>query len=325
MLWIEVSISTTSAGVDPVCDRLDAIGITELAVEDESDFLSFLENNRKRWDFVDEKLMAYFRGRSIVKFYVRDNEAAAPRIRDAEEAMQSLAALFPVGHLGSLEFSTRTVDEDEWAESWKKYFKPIPVEDGLVICPEWENIADYPEFAGRKVLRINPGMLFGSGSHDTTMLCLSELCRTVQGGEQVLDLGCGSGILAIAALLLGAGKAWACDIDPAAEKIVGENAALNRITPEELPTLVGDITLDGAVRRSLFSRQYNIILSNIVADVLIALCPHIPALLAPGAVWVTSGIIDTRLSDVETAFTAAGLRIREVKTSKGWCCVICEK
>ena len=127
------------------------------------------------------------------------------------------------------------------------------------------------------------------------------------------------------ALLLGADKAWACDIDPAAEKIVGENSALNNISADELPTLVGDITLDGAVRRSLFSRQYNIILSNIVADVLIALCPHIPALLAPGAVWVTSGIIDTRLSDVETAFTAAGLRIREVKTAKGWCCVICEK
>ncbi len=323
MKWIEAAISTTSEGVEPVSDRLDALGVTDLAVEDERDFRTFLENNRKRWDYVDEKLTAYFAGRSVVKFYVRDTDEGRAVIRAAEEGMQALARLFPAGALGSLEFAFRTVEEDDWAEGWKKYFKPIPVDSAMVVCPEWERIEDYPEYSGRKVLRINPGMLFGSGSHETTMLCLSELIGRVRSGDEVLDLGCGSGILAIAALLLGAGRAWACDIDPAAEKIVGENAALNGIPPERLYTLVGDVTTDCAARRALFARKYPCVVSNIVADVLIALAPHVPGLLTADGVWISSGIIDTRLGDVRRAYEAAGLSVREIRTAAGWCCIVC--
>ena len=322
MLWTEVTISTTSFGVEPVCDRLDALGINELVVEDEADFRRFLEENRPHWDYVDDKLLRYYEGRSAVKFYVRDDEDAAGTIRTAEEHMQKLAALFPAGSLGSLEFSFRKVEEDDWAENWKTFFKPIPVDEQMVIVPAWENLSDYPAYAGMQPLVINPGLLFGSGSHETTMLCLSQIIARLREGDEVLDLGCGSGILAIAALLRGACRAVACDVDPAAEKIVCENASLNRLGGERLPVLIGDVTEESPVRRELFSRKYRVVCSNIVADVLIALCPHVPGLLDDDGVWITSGIIDDRLEDVLAAARDAGLEPVEVKGAGCWYCAV---
>lgn len=324
MKWIEVTVSTSAAGIDPVCDRLNALDFTDLAIEDESDFRSYLDNNRKRWDYVDDDLYRYMAGLSRVKFYVRNNEAGRESIKRAEQGLQALASLFPAGQLGSLELSTVVMDEDEWADCWKKYFKPLPVGSSMVICPEWEDIADYPQYDGRLVLRINPGMLFGSGSHQTTMLCLRALERCVRPGGAFLDLGCGSGILSVGALLYGASDAFCVDLDPTAKTIVSANASLNGIHPEKLHILIGDIIDDTPLRRDLSQRTYPAIAANIVADVLISIAPLIPRLLSAGGRYIASGIIDLRLKDVLAEFHKSGLQVLEINGDGGWYCIVCQ-
>ena len=202
------------------------------------------------------------------------------------------------------------IEEADWENGWKAFYHAMTLGRRLAICPSWESI-DQP---GRAVLRLDPGMAFGTGTHETTALCLVALDELVQGGERLLDIGTGSGILAIAALLLGAAKAEGVDIDPMCVRTAGENAALNGVG-DRFVVEIGDLS-DKA------SGQYDIITANIVANAIKQLAPQIPALLAPNGTFIASGIIDEREDEVAQAIRAAGLAVREIRRDNGWVCIL---
>lgn len=206
---------------------------------------------------------------------------------------------------------TNGIEQEDWQNAWKKYYHAMDIGQRLAIVPGWETYD-----TDRIVITMDPGMAFGTGTHETTSLCLETLDSMVQGGERVLDIGTGSGILAIAALKLGAAEAEGVDIDPMCVRTAGENAERNGVA-EHFKVLVGDLS-DKA------SGKYNIITANIVAAAILSLAPHVPVLMAPGARFIASGIIDTRKEEVLAGLRAAGLEPVEVKEKRGWVCVICK-
>ncbi len=200
--------------------------------------------------------------------------------------------------------------QEDWENAWKQYYHPIEIGARLAVAPSWEA---YPG-TGRTVLRLDPGMAFGTGTHETTALCLEVLDGAVQGGERVLDVGCGSGILAVAALLLGAKSALAIDIDPLAVRTARENAQRNGVQ-NRITVAAGDLA-------SAASGRYNIITANIVADAIMRLAPAVPPLLAPGGLFVASGIIKERAGEVAANLSAAGLCVREAREANGWVALV---
>ena len=208
--------------------------------------------------------------------------------------------------------STTGVEQEDWQNAWKKYYHAMDIGQRLAIVPGWEEYQ-----TDRTVITMDPGMAFGTGTHETTSLCLEVLDARIKGGERMLDIGTGSGILAIAALKLGAAEAEGVDIDPMCVRTAGENAQRNGVQ-DRFKVLVGDLS-DKA------SGVYNIITANIVASAILSLAPHVPALMAPGAVFIASGIIDTRKEEVLEGLRAAGLDPFEVHEKRGWVCIVCRK
>ena len=208
--------------------------------------------------------------------------------------------------------STTGVEQEDWQNAWKKYYHAMDIGQRLAIVPGWEEYQ-----TDRTVITMDPGMAFGTGTHETTSLCLEVLDTRIKGGERMLDIGTGSGILAIAALKLGAAEAEGVDIDPMCVRTAGENAQRNGVQ-DRFKVLVGDLS-DKA------SGVYNIITANIVASAILSLAPHVPALMAPGAVFIASGIIDTRKEEVLEGLRAAGLDPFEVHEKRGWVCIVCRK
>ena len=205
MDWIQITIYTTSFGIEPLCGVLYQLGITGIEIEDEADFKSFLEENRQCWDYVDEDLLKEKAKETCVKVYVSDNASGHEMLSEIRSAVAALKERDSEKQFGRLELDLGNLSEEDWANNWKKYFKPFPVGERLYINPQWEKCPK--EASGRAVLEIEPGAAFGTGSHDTTRLCLEVLDKKIKNGDTVLDLGCGSGILAISSLLLGAKEA----------------------------------------------------------------------------------------------------------------------
>lgn len=312
--WLEITIKVPAGGVDQVCETLTAAGMTGLVVEDEAQFQAFLEQNRQYWDYVDEELSRRMEGASRVKFYVTDNA-------------HGRAQLSEYLSLIDLPYTALPLTESDWAHSWQQYYKPMTAGKRLYIVPEWEREASVP--AGRVPVYLNPGLTFGTGSHASTRLCLEGIERYLKPGDRVLDLGCGSGILSIAALLLGAGAAAAADIDPMAVGVAYENAALNGIGGDRYTVLSGDVLSDASLRDELGREKYALVLANIVADVIIPLSREVPGLLCPGGVFLCSGIIGGRADEVAAALEKNGLEVIEKTESNGWAALAaknrCEK
>lgn len=313
--WIQAVIYTTSAGIEPVSGRLYQLGITGLEIEDESDFKAFLEENRSAWDYVDEELLKQKSCETNIKLYVTDDSAGREMLGEAERTIQELKRIDTEGKFGSLRFSLSGVDEEDWANNWKQYFKPLSIGERILVLPEWEKLEDKTD---RTVFVINPGMSFGTGSHHTTKLCLERLEQYIKPGMEILDLGCGSGILSSVALLLGAASATAVDIDPNAARIARENARRNQIEDERYRIFAGNVLEDEALFEALSDRKYDVILANIVADVIIALAPKIAPLLKPQGVYITSGIITERGDEVQAAYAAEPLKKLHVCQSGDW-------
>lgn len=219
--WIQITIYTTSAGIEPVSGRLYQLGITGVEIEDEAEFYTFLEENRQSWDYVDEDLVKQMAGETRIKIYVSDNAAGHDMLRAVQESLRQLKEMDEKQEYGSLKTALSNMDEEDWANNWKQYFKPLTVGEKILICPEWETVEKNSE---RIVFSIDPGMSFGTGSHHTTQLCIEELEQYITPETGLLDLGCGSGILSIISLLLGAKDATAVDIDPNAVDIAYRNA-----------------------------------------------------------------------------------------------------
>ena len=303
--WLEVTVETTAAQMDDLCARLTMNGAEGLVLEEEGDFHAFLEQNRQYWDYVDDALLERMKGVARVKFYVTDDEAGRAQMAQALRGIDN-----PV--------STATLREEDWAYSWQKYYQPMAVGERFYIVPEWERGKAVPE--GRTPVYLNPGLTFGTGSHPSTQLCLTLLEHYLGAGDKVLDLGCGSGILSIAALNLGGSKAVGVDIDPKAVDVAYENAELNGIGRDRYTVRAGDVLSDAALVTELAGTgPYPVVLANIVADVIIPLSAKAGDFLTYGGVFLCSGIIDTRCDEVEGALKKSGLRILERLEKDGWC------
>lgn len=308
MNWLEITINTSHEKLEPLTARLTALGIDGFITEDEADVRDFLENNKKYWDYVDEAFMKSMAGVCRVKFYLEDSEAG-------RRELAGLSAALP-----SCELIPRPVKDEDWENNWRAYYKPIEVGERLVIVPQW---LPAPE-TSRVPLRLDPGLIFGTGAHATTQLCLGEI-ETYAPGQNVLDLGCGSGILAIGALLLGARAAVGVDIDDKAPSVVMENAAFNGIGPDRLTVFAGDVLSDRELSRRLSGERFGLVVMNIVSDVIIALAPKVPDFLADDGVFICSGIIEGRETEVSAALVSAGLNVSAHRQKDGWHAYICAK
>ena len=299
--WLEIAVNTTADRLDEVTARLAANGMDSIVIEEEGEFRQFLEQNRQYWDYVDDELLEKMKGVARVKFYVTDDEDGHAQLARYTQGLDC-------------EYSQTVLGENDWAYSWQKYYKPLTIGRRLYVVPQWEK--DQPVPAGKTAVYLDPGLTFGTGSHASTQLCLEGVEEHTAPGCSVLDLGCGSGILSIAALVLGAGYAAAVDIDPKAVGVAYENAALNGIGKDIYHVCAGDVIGDEELAGRLAERRYDLVLANIVADVIIPLSARVPQLMAP--VFLCSGIIHSRTDEVAAALAAHGLTVTKKREKNGW-------
>jgi len=308
--WLEVTVETTAAGMEALAARLTMNGAEGLVLEEEGDFRRFLEENRQYWDYVDDALLERMKGAARIKFYVPDDDAGRAQMARALQGVDN-----PV--------STVPLKEEDWAYGWQKYYQPMEVGERLWIVPEWDRGKGVPD--GRTAVYLNPGLTFGTGSHASTQLCLTLLEKYLYPGDRVLDLGCGSGILSIAALNLGAGLAHGVDIDPKAADVALENAALNGNTPPQYTAQAGDVLSDKPLVETLAAQgPWQVVLANIVADVIIPLSAFAGRFSVPGGIFLCSGVIDTRADEVEATLKYNGMTVLERLEKNGWCAFACE-
>jgi ribosomal protein L11 methyltransferase len=309
MAWLEITIKTTSNKIDSVVTALTAGGFSDLLIEDQEEFETFLDKNREYWDYIDEELQEKLQGLSNIKLYLEDTDS---------QGLQRLTAL--TQKLG-LPMTTALLPDTDWEESWKDNYPPQEVGQDLVVLPYWR--AD--EETCRKKIILDPGLTFGTGAHPSTQMVMEAMEELVKPGASCLDLGSGSGILSIAALRLGAKSAIGIDIDPKAEGIARENAAYNGFSSPEFTALTGNVTEDRELMDKLSQNHYDVVLVNIVADVIIGLSGVLPAFLDETSTVICSGILDVRLNDVIAALTAAGLTVTSQRAKEDWRCVTAKR
>jgi ribosomal protein L11 methyltransferase len=320
MDWIKTTIRTTSEGVEPVFGVLLSRGITGAEIFDFSDLQQNLVNNPLSWDYVDEGLLSVEADHVLIEFYVTPDEAGKQILHQIKEDLSFLPQLNPGVRLGDLSLTTATVDDNTWLNEWKKTFKPFRIGKRIMIVPAWENY--YPMSSDITCI-IDPGSVFGTGQHQTTRLCAEALENYLRPGNQLLDIGCGSGILSIIGLLLEARFVFACDFDPAASIAVYNN--LNRNSSLDTSLLhmqTGDIFTDENLHSALSPFSFDIIVANIVADPVIQLSAVIHRWLAPDGLFIASGIIPERIGDVKETFITQTLSIKQITERDGWYCLV---
>lgn len=323
MEWLEVHIDTNHAGLEPLEIFLSANGVDGVVIDDEQDFQSFLENNHQYWDYVDEDLEASMKGKSRITFYLPADGDGFDQLAHLRTALQGFKGAH-AGKYGTLLMTLENLKDADWENNWKQYYKPMEIGERLLVIPEWEqeNVKGQAKYAGKVPLILEPGLTFGTGSHATTRLCLTALEEAVHGGETVLDLGCGSGILSIAALRLGAVSAKAVDIDDKCLTVAYENAALNGIGKDRYTVRWGDVLTDKALQAE-FGGDYDMVVANIVADVIMGLSGKVRPFLKEGGLFLCSGIIDDRAEEVSAKLRAEGWTIVEQHDSEGWYSFLC--
>ena len=302
MAWLEITIDTAAEKITSVVTALTAKGFSDLVIEDQEEFETFLEENRAYWDYIDESLQEKLQGLSHIKLYLEDTDKSG--MERLEKTVSGLGLPMTVAPLA----------EVDWEESWKDNYPPQEVGERIVVLPYWR--AD--DETDRLKVILDPGLTFGTGAHPSTQMVMEKMEEVVKPGFRCLDLGSGSGILSIAALRLGAASAIGIDIDPKAEDIARENAAYNGFSAPEFTALTGNVTADEALMSRLAAQNYDLVLVNIVADVIIGLSPVLPHFLQENSTLICSGILDTRLNDVITALEKAGLTITAIKEKEDW-------
>ena len=301
MDWTEIKITVNADYVDRAGDIAQMVVPYGIYIED------YRTLEQEAWeiagiDLIDEDLLAKDRTKGIVHIYISPEENPA-------EAVSFLTERYSAEGIDA-EIDRTACKNEDWENNWKKYFKPMPIGERLLIRPVWEQEYDA---GNRAVLHLEPGLAFGSGTHDTTRLCLETLEKYANPGKTVLDIGCGSGILSVASLLLGADKALGVDIDALAVKTARENGRTNGFDEPRFTVLQGSTT-------DKVTGRYDIIVANIVADIIINLCRDVKNFMNPGAVFITSGIIVPREEDVLRAFEENGLAVKARHESGGWLC-----
>lgn len=310
MEWTEIQIKIPVEQVDTAAAIAQMVVPYGLYIEDYTDLERQVEEIA-HINLIDEELLARDRTVGIVHLYISPDQNPA-------EALSFLS--HRLGEEG-IEFSLNTegVSEEDWATAWKAYYHPVKIGSRVVVCPSWE---DYTPAQGELVIRLDPGMAFGTGTHHTTQLCIELLEEVIRPGAQVLDMGCGSGILSFAAVRLGAQRALGVDVDPTAVRIAMENAQMVGLREEEFSAICGDLVHDTALAQKVGLGCYDVIAANIVADVIIYLAPSFLRHLKAGGVLVASGIITERLDEVLAALDANGMQAQRVLERGGWAAAV---
>ncbi len=321
MVYDELTIHTTTAGSEVVSGVLFNEGITCFSVTDPRDLAELIENGGVPVDYVESGLLD---GQSdvTVRVYLARNEQGAIQKTGIIAGVKRLKAENGNAEwLGSLDITVSESDDKDWENNWKQYFHPLSIGEKFLICPSWEKVPG----EGRTVIEIDPACSFGTGRHETTALCLEELEKQDIAGKDVLDMGCGSGILGIAALKLGAKHVDAVDIDMVATRIAGENAEKNGIPEGLMDIYCGNILTNGTLCESLAQNSYSLILANIVADIISDMLPFFARCLDAQGHMICSGIISPRRDFVVDALGKAGFVIESVREKNEWVAIVCRK
>ena len=318
MNWFEAKISTTSGAIDNVTGILLGLGITGFLIEDNADFEEYLNSEKNPSIYIDDEFIASQNKETAVTVFLPENEQGKNTLIAMREEFIRVKNDCPEFDFGSLEISLNNVAEESWADNWKKYFKPFKIGKKLLIKPSWEEVENEEN---REILNIDPGSSFGTGRHHTTKLCLEQLENVIKGGEKVFDIGCGSGILSIACLLLGAKSAVGVDIDENSVRIALENSEINNIDGEKFTAYWGNI-LDDEELCEKIGNDYDVIAANIVADIIIAMAPLFRRFMKPNALLVTSGIIYRQVDEVKEALKQNEFEILEEHQENDWYCLI---
>lgn len=316
MKWNQFRLKTTTEAEDIVSSMLADLGIEGVQIEDQ---IPLTQQDKEQMfvdilpDIPEDDGVAY------LTFYLDPDLDAGTILAQVRKEMEQMRAYVDVGDATIEESETEDVD---WVNNWKQYFHQFYIDDILVI-PSWEDVK--AEDSDKLVIHIDPGTAFGTGMHETTQLCIRALRKYVKNGDLVLDVGCGSGILGMLALKFGAGHSIGTDLDPCALDATHENMEVNGIAKDQYEVMIGNIIDDKDVQDAVGYEKYDIVLANILADVLESLTPVIVHQMKPGAVYITSGIIEDKETVVTEAVKAAGLEVLEVNHQGEWVSVVARK
>ncbi len=321
MLWTQAVVHTTTQGIEPVSGILLMNGINGYEVQDSEDFNSFLENKEVYFDYIEDDLLKLKSCETTVTFYLPQNKQGFEMLEAIRSGIKQLKLSDKDGLFGTLELSgDTTLEEQDWENNWKQYFKPFPVGENLCIKPSWETLPE--ELKNKTIIEIDPSSSFGTGSHTTTKLCLEKIEKYLKKGDNVLDMGCGSGILGIAASKLGASKITAVDIDENSARIAGENYIENHVDKSSYRVLAGNILNDKDFYDVVCNQKYDLIAANIVADVIIWLASVFKKVLESDGRLIVSGIISQRSAEVTDALEKAGFKVIEFAESSEWAAIV---
>ena len=309
MKWIEVTIKTTTEAVEAITNILDDLGTGGVMIEDPKDFF-FQKKNELDWDYIEEEV---FNKRNsdgvLIKTYISEERNVVELVEIIKQKVSTLTG-FGID-IGEGSVSLGQVNEEDWANEWKKYYKPTKIGEKLVVKPTWE---EYLVQDGDLVIELDPGMAFGTGTHETTTMCMRELEKYVTEDSKVFDIGCGSGILAIAAAKLGAKDVIAVDLDEVAVKVAAENVNHNNVQ-DSVKVLHGNLI-------DVVNDKADVVVANIIADIIKILAKDVHSCMKEDAVFISSGIIHAKVDEVKESLIENGFKIIEVKTLGEWNAIV---
>ena len=312
MKWTEVLIKVAPQAVEAVTDILYGLGAQGVAIDEPVD-VQKLREDELYWDYIDEKLLENDTEETKIMAYFSEEETNLPeKIAVIKEKIRNLTEFGLSIGSGTVELSN--VNQEDWESAWKQYFKPVHVTDRIVVKPEWE---EYSPQEGEIVIEIDPGMAFGTGTHETTSMCINQIEKNLKEGDRVIDIGSGSGILSMAAVLLGAEKATGEDLDPVAVRVALENVELNNLQ-DKIDILHGNLT-------DVIREKADIVVANIMADIILILLEDVREFIKDDGMFISSGIIQEKRAAVEARLLEKNFRIVEVETKGEWCAITAQK
>lgn len=315
MNWTEVIIDTTTEGIELLNAILLDLNIADVVIEDASVYDDFIKSKNMNWDYYDEKIAEMKDCQTRMKVYLADNNQGIEQLKQLKEKISNLKNDSNGFDVGSLNMTINTLNDEDWANNWKEFFHPFEVGNKIVVKPTWEQ---YENKDNKILLEIDPGASFGTGQHFTTQLVIEQIEKYMKDGMNVLDMGCGSGILSIASILLGANSVVGVDIDENAVRIAKDNAAVNNIYEDKFTTYCGNVIEDTELQNKIGFKKYDMIAVNIIADIIIEMSDCFPKFLKDGGVIVTSGIIEKYVDLVKETLERQGFEIKEVRNKEDW-------
>lgn len=308
MKWAEITIKTTTEAVEAITNILYEQNVGGVSIEDPKDF-KFQKKNDYDWDFVEEEIFNSGYDGVIIKTYITEERDVTEDVNLIKEKIQGLKE-FGID-IGEAIVELSQVDEEDWANEWKNYYKPTKVGKNVVVKPTWEQ---YDAQENDLIIELDPGMAFGTGTHETTTMCIQQLENYVKKDSKVFDIGCGSGILAIAAAKLGAKEVVAVDLDEVAVKVSKENIELNNVE-DKVVALHGNLT-------EVIDDKADIVVANIIADIIKILAKDVATFMKDDAVFISSGIIHAKVDEVKASLVENGFEIVEVQSLGEWNAIV---